>query len=345
MTGRLPAGFSDAVASVLRPGGTIETVPLEADGDRFSLSLPAGAEPGAMHVSIDGVGRRGPTKLLQLTVEVGRPLPRDIVAFAPEREPSFGSTEEAELYAAALLARDRAALGLPALAIDPALSAVARAHSEDMRDRGFFGHLSPTTGLASDRLAAAGVRTTSHAENLAKNDTLAEAQESLMHSVSHRASIVRPEFSRVGIGLARAREGDRQVWYLTQLFSTPVELVDPGSARVELLSRINDARRDRSLPPLDIDDRLAVVAEVGASSTVSEHAAGNTSSLPEILASRARDAVRASVGVSVHVVFGLDQFQPPDVALDRRFRHIGIGVAQSATDLHGLTGVTVIVSR
>src|SRR5689334_887345 len=52
----------------------------------------------------------------------------------------------------ARLNRDRAARGLPALAWDPHLADIARAHSLDMLQHDFFAHESPTTGVLEDRL-------------------------------------------------------------------------------------------------------------------------------------------------------------------------------------------------
>src|SRR3954453_16345679 len=56
-------------------------------------------------------------------------------------QPAGGSGAEAQVLA--LVNAERAAAGCRALVADPALAAVARAHSQDMRDRGFFSHQNP----------------------------------------------------------------------------------------------------------------------------------------------------------------------------------------------------------
>jgi uncharacterized protein YkwD len=54
------------------------------------------------------------------------------------------------------------------LAFDPTLIAVATAHSQDMSDNHYFGHVSPTTGLdLNGRLTAAGYPWTSYGESIA----------------------------------------------------------------------------------------------------------------------------------------------------------------------------------
>lgn len=219
LRGRLPAGFRDPVAAVLYPDGRLRPLPVSSDGSRFELRVPTGGEIGSLEVGIDGDGPEGPGKLLQLRVEVGQPLPRELVFEIPEVEPPLASVDEAEALAAALLARDREEAGAGPLVIDPALSAIARRHSEEMRELGYFGHRSPQSGLPADRLRAAGYLAGVSAENLAKNDSVIDAQASLLASVGHRANLLSERFTHVGVGIARADEGGQIQWYVTQLFA------------------------------------------------------------------------------------------------------------------------------
>ena len=55
----------------------------------------------------------------------------------------------------------------PSLNLDEKITAVARAHSEAMRDQGFFGHNGPDGGIGA-RLRAAGIPFCTAGENLAK---------------------------------------------------------------------------------------------------------------------------------------------------------------------------------
>lgn len=218
LRGELPPHFGDLSAAALYPDGEMRPLRVRVRGRRFEVSAPTGSVIGPLDVGIDGVGRAGPAKLLQLRVEVGRPLPRRMAFVIDETDPPLASIDEAEEHATALLAADRADYDLPPLETDPALAAVARRHSEEMRDAGYFGHQSPTTGLLGDRLRAAGIELVASAENLAKNDTLAEAQASLMASIGHRANLLSDEFTHVGVGLARSSEQGSTQWYVTQVF-------------------------------------------------------------------------------------------------------------------------------
>lgn len=343
LSGRLPAGYQAEEASVLYPDNRLETVPLERDGSRFELRVPAGPTPGTMYVSIDGTDRRGPGKLLQLSVEVGATpatLPRSTRVFAPEVENGFASLEDAEAYAVSLLQADRQRFGLPPLEPDPELAAIARAHSRDMRDHDFFGHLSPRTGLAGDRLEAAGYRATMHAENLAKNDTLGEAQAALMASLGHRKNILDPKPTHVGIGLAEAEEDGEHTWYVTQLFARKVVAIDPEHVRSDLVARIQRAREERDLTEVRESARMSRVADTYARSVAAGELDG--------VARRALVELRPmnlTMTATVHAIYNLDQFQLPKEALDPKVTGIGVGVHQSEDDPHGRTGIVLIFAR
>jgi uncharacterized protein YkwD len=104
----------------------------------------------------------------------------------------------------ALVNQERTRQGLAPLRADPELADVARAHSSDMLARGYFSHVSPQGQDAFGRMRDARVAYLAAGENLAHAPTLAQAHEGLMKSPGHRANILRPAFSRVGIGIVDA---------------------------------------------------------------------------------------------------------------------------------------------
>jgi uncharacterized protein YkwD len=124
----------------------------------------------------------------------------------------------------------REAAGLKPLALDSNLSAVARAHSAEMRDKNYFAHESPTENLKTplDRYRL-GIGSTPRlvAENIFRawgsrkelTDAAAlHAHNSLMNSPGHRANILRSGPTRIGIGFVANDNGD--IW-VTQMFSKP----------------------------------------------------------------------------------------------------------------------------
>jgi uncharacterized protein YkwD len=112
--------------------------------------------------------------------------------------------------------------GLGMLAYDPALAAVARAHSRAMRDDGFFDHSDPTGARAGERVAVAGIPYRSVAENLSYTqrveDPVARAVSNWLESPGHRANLLGADYRRTGVGVAVSDAGE--VW-VTQLYLGP----------------------------------------------------------------------------------------------------------------------------
>lgn len=343
LRGVLPGDYRDATASVLYPDGRMETTPIEPSGRDFTVQVPAGDVPGTVHVSIDGIDARGPGKLMQLSFEVGTataPPPSSVRLFIPERDTEFATLEDAEAHALDLLGSDRIRFGLPLLSPDPELSAIARAHSEDMRDHGFFGHLSPNTGLVADRLERAGYRATMHAENLARNDALVEAQAALMASVGHRKNILDDKPTHVGIGLARMQTGERTEWFMTQLFAKPVVELDVDEMRTLLFLRIAEARQRDGLPPVREHERMSRIADEYAALV----ADGELRGVAQRALAELSD-LNVTMSASVHAIYDVDSFELPENALEPQIRTIGLGVIQSAEDAHGRTGIVLIFAH
>jgi len=109
----------------------------------------------------------------------------------------------------------------PSLTSDAALSGVARNHSAAMRDQGFFGHVGPDGKNLRQRLEESGVPFSRAAENLAQVTNVTDpanfAYELLMDSENHRANILDPRFTHVGIGVARTDD----TFWITQIFIAP----------------------------------------------------------------------------------------------------------------------------
>ena len=115
-----------------------------------------------------------------------------------------------------LLNADRAEQGRAPLPLDPALSAIARAKSEDMRDRRYFSHVSPTYGTVSEMLAHFGYPAVSAGENIAHHATVERAQIAFLSSAGHRRNVLSSSWQKVGIGVAFDRDG---FVYVTQLYA------------------------------------------------------------------------------------------------------------------------------
>lgn len=115
-----------------------------------------------------------------------------------------------------LTGAERAAAGLGPLAVDPLLTHAAQDHSTGMATRDFYAHTDPDGREPWDRARAAGARHRGIGENIACGQrSAAEVVEGWMNSPGHRANILRPDFTHIGVGYAT---GGRSGTYWTQLF-------------------------------------------------------------------------------------------------------------------------------
>lgn len=100
-----------------------------------------------------------------------------------------------------LVNQERQKQGLAPLKVNGELVKVARAKAQDMIDKGYFGHHSPTYGSPDEMLKKFGVSYRYMGENLAGNSSVEGAHQSLMNSPGHRANILNGNFNQVGIGV------------------------------------------------------------------------------------------------------------------------------------------------
>ena len=100
-----------------------------------------------------------------------------------------------------LVNRERHSRGLKPLKLDSQLRALARKHSRDMFERGYFAHKNPDGLDPFDRMRRAGFNYREAGENLAMAPTVEIAHDGLMNSPGHRENILDPKFGRVGIGV------------------------------------------------------------------------------------------------------------------------------------------------
>ena len=91
----------------------------------------------------------------------------------PAASPSPGTVNPSilamENQVKVLVNAERAKVGKPPLDWNDSLLGVARAHSMDMSNRGFFSHINPDGKGPGDRLANAGIQYDAVAENIAQN--------------------------------------------------------------------------------------------------------------------------------------------------------------------------------
>lgn len=121
----------------------------------------------------------------------------------------------------ALANQDRASNGLAVLTEDPALAAAAQAKADDMATRGYFAHTSPDGKTLRTWLDAKGYSFTYAGENLAVDFTeSSDVERAWMNSPTHRANLLKAEYTHVGFGVARGMFEGREVTFVAQFFAS-----------------------------------------------------------------------------------------------------------------------------
>ena len=107
-----------------------------------------------------------------------------------------------------LVNKERASNGLQSLASDSQLAKLAQMKAEDMVKNGYFSHISPTYGSAFDMMKTYGVSYKTAGENIAKGQKTAQSvMNGWMNSSGHRANILKSDYTKIGVGYAKASDG------------------------------------------------------------------------------------------------------------------------------------------
>jgi uncharacterized protein YkwD len=160
--------------------------------------------------------------VLALAVAAPAPLGQPPVAAAWDPD-SFEPSAEIELVG--LTNRSRVAAGLPPLALDDRLAAIARWRSRDMVERTYFSHEILGGGTVFDELSRRDYCFRLAGENIGWNtwddpDATRGIHEMFLESPGHRRNVVGAAWDSVGVGAFKGADG-RKVW--TVLFADACE--------------------------------------------------------------------------------------------------------------------------
>ena len=121
---------------------------------------------------------------------------------------------------------ERAKEGLKPLTLNSQLVDAAQDHSSDMAQDDFFSHTGADGSNVGSRVQDSGYQYSTTGENIAAGQTTAEeVVEGWMNSPGHRANILNPDFTEIGIGYEYLENDTGSVnynHYWTQVFGTPL---------------------------------------------------------------------------------------------------------------------------
>ncbi|HWZ91348.1 MAG TPA: CAP domain-containing protein [Polyangiaceae bacterium] len=252
LKGQVGARFAFCHVYLTKPDGTVEEkrMPNRALDASFALEMA-----GKYRLEVMGDGATGPVVISNVPLYVGIPEPAASIVAGTVVEP-----EQAEARMLVLLNEARAAAGLNPVQPDTELRELALAHSTDMVDHNFFGHVSPSTGTPTDRLHRSGILVSIFGENVSEALTPEIAHEGLMSSPGHRANMLRPEFTHVGIG---ARKNDNGLVVTMEFGRRPSPAAMPANA-AQVEAAIVALRAAKNLPAAGVDPIYRAAAQVGA---------------------------------------------------------------------------------
>lgn len=218
ISARVDAGYSSAQLVITAPAGDVHEEVASTQVGHLGSELRCGAD-GRYQVEITATGAAGPAVLANFPVYCGV-APPVRGAGGAGMEPVVADPDRAEQEMFALVSGDRARARLPALAADRRLATIARAHSRDMAEHDFVGHVSPRTGSTADRVHAAGLNPELILENIGRAFGPKDAETGLLASPGHRGNLLDPRARRIGIGIVFGPPvtGIRPM-FVTQLFT------------------------------------------------------------------------------------------------------------------------------
>jgi uncharacterized protein YkwD len=199
---------------LLGPRAAPKTVPSSLSGGKIRSTFSVD-QPGVWLVQVLATVSTGPRPVLEATIYAGQKPPNEFVrAPVPGEEAGQGVKDPADAMLRMINAA-RVAEGRRPLTRDPALDAVAKAHSEEMKKARIVGH-DVGGGDPRARLEAAGVSSTVAGENVASASSLENAHRALWASPSHRGNLLLERFTRVGVAVVQSPDG---AYWVTEMFA------------------------------------------------------------------------------------------------------------------------------
>lgn len=156
----------------------------------------------------------GVSELIQANPQISNPS--QIYPGQKINIPSIDDVKSLEQKVIDLVNQQRANNGLPALKANWEICRVARYKSQDMINKGYFAHQSPTYGSPFNMMENFGIKFSAAGENIAYGQrTPQEVMTTWMNSPGHRSNILNATYNQIGVGVAKTSSG---TFYWTQMF-------------------------------------------------------------------------------------------------------------------------------
>lgn len=143
-----------------------------------------------------------------------------------------------------LVNQERIKANLTPLAHSPQLSLAAKNKSEDMFSKNYWAHISPTGTTPWEFITASGYQYVYAGENLAKSfDNSEEVVSAWMKSPSHKANILKPEYTEIGLAVKNGVLNKEETTLVVEEF---------GSKNIQTVAKIESLNNGTTLPQSEI---------------------------------------------------------------------------------------------
>lgn len=238
-----------------------------------------------------------------------------------------------------LVNRDRAKHHLKPLILDARMSAVARAHSRDMREHNFVGHRSNRTGTVKDRFFNARIAASKIAENVALHSSVTGAEAALMKSPGHRKNLLNPDYTHIGIGIVRAANGQ---FYVTQNFAVLIPQVDPARAKASFIQAVNRERLRRGVGELVLSQDLEEVSAANCEAMKRSRKVGYRAAR---VLQRGKRLPYREYRYLCYFRDSLDSLSDLQCLYDTQYTHWGVGIIRNdSKNGFGMSWITIILA-
>lgn len=144
-----------------------------------------------------------------------------------------------------LISQARIDQGLQPLHWDPPLAAAAQAHAQKMFDQHTLSHQLPGEPDLQTRAAEAGAHFREIAENVAMGNGAEGVEKEWMKSPPHRANILDPRLTSIGIGVVQ----HSGYWYAVVDFDSAVQNLASNQIEQKVAALLSPRGVDTSLSP------------------------------------------------------------------------------------------------
>ncbi len=133
----------------------------------------------------------------------------------------------------------------------------------------------------------------------------------------------------MGIGVVSEMEGERLAFIATEVYIRTNSRIDPAAGAEHLLEAINEARRARGAPPLEVEPNLQQAASEAAEAYFADPTLTQQDAVDQASGAMRRFAIAfRRVGGLMTVVGDLADAERLEPTFDPEVRYIGIGVTQ-----------------